>query len=216
MAIELRVGANPEEATALALEVVRALRPRTLALSGGRTPQDLHAQMATVDFNWSDIDVFFADERCVPPDHVDSNYRLAHESLLSRVPARVHRMRGEDCNAEAYESIVRERLGATPVLDLALLGMGGDGHTASLFPGDPALEERERLVLRVERPDHPRLTLTLPVLTAARVALFLVTGEDKREAVRQLLDGDESIPATLVRAGRVVLVVDRAAAGNRG
>ena len=213
MPIEVLVADDPTHATELALEEVRTLRPRTIALSGGSTPQPLHARMATLDLDWEQVEFFFADERCVPPDHEDSNYRLARESLLSKVSARVNRMRGEDCDAEAYEQIVRERLGDVPVLDLALLGMGADGHTASLFPGDAALEERTRLVLRVVRPDHPRLTLTLPVLSAARLALFLVAGEDKREAVRRLSEGDESIPATLVQAQRVVLVADRAALG---
>ena len=213
MPIEVRPAEDLAHATELALEEVRALRPRTIALSGGSTPQPLHAQLATLDLDWPQVEFFFADERCVPPDHEDSNYRLAHESLLSHVPAQVHRMRGEDCDAEAYEEIVRQHLGDPPVLDLALLGMGVDGHTASLFPGDAALEERERLVLRVVRPDYPRLTLTLHVLSAARVALFLVSGEDKHEAVRRLIDRDESIPATLVRAERVVLVADRAALG---
>ena len=213
MPLEVLAADDLTRATELALEEVRALRPRTIALSGGMTPQPLHARMATLDLDWEQVEFFFADERCVPPDHEDSNYRLAHESLLSHVPAQVHRMRGEDCDAEAYEEVVNQRLGDPPVLDLALLGMGLDGHTASLFPGDAALEERMRLVLRVVRPDHPRLTLTLPVLSAARLALFLVTGEDKREAVQRLIDGDESIPAAVVRAQRVVLVADRAALG---
>jgi len=211
--IEVLAANDPTHATEIALEEVRRLRPRTIALSGGQTPQPLHARMASLDLGWEQVEFFFADERCVPPDHEDSNYRLAHESLLSNVSAQVHRMRGEDCNAEAYEEVVRQRLGDVPELDLALLGMGADGHTASLFPGDTALEERTRLVLRVVRPDHPRLTLTLPVLSAARLALFLLTGEDKRGAVQRLIEGDEAIPAARVRAQRVVLIADRAALG---
>ena len=101
----------------------------------------------------------------------------------------------------------------TPRLDLALLGMGADGHTASLFPGDAALEERERLVVRVSRPDHQRLTLTLPVLSAAKVALFLVSGADKREALSRVLAG-EDLPAARVTAERVLFVADREAAGG--
>jgi 6-phosphogluconolactonase len=195
-----------------AAEAIADLRPRSIALAGGGTPRGVYRRLVSMRVDWAALDVFFGDERCVPPDHPDSNFRMAHEALLGAVPARVHRMPGETCDAGGYEATLRAVLGPRPALDLVLLGLGEDGHTASLFPGDPALEESERLVAHVERPDHPRLTLTLPVLNAARVALFLVAGESKREPLRRLLAGDESIPAARVHASRILVFADRAAA----
>jgi 6-phosphogluconolactonase len=197
-----------------AAERFLALRPRTLALAGGSTPRRLYERLAACDFPWSETEVFFGDERCVPPDHPDSNYRMAHEALLSRVRARVHRMPGETCDAAAYEEELTSLFGpALPKFDLVLLGLGIDGHTASLFLGDPALDVRDRRVVRVQRPDHPRLTLTLPVLSAAKAAMFLVSGESKREPLCQLLAGVD-IPAARVRARRVIIIADEAAAGR--
>jgi 6-phosphogluconolactonase len=191
-------------------------RPRTLILAGGRTPRELYLRLATQVYDWDSVDVFFSDERCVPPDHPDSNFRMANETLLSKVSARVHRMRGENCDAAAYEQELQAVFGAgLPSFDLTFLGMGADGHTASLFPGDPALEESERLVVRVARPDHPRLTLTLPVLSASRLAVFLVPGKDKRQALRWVL-ADEDLPAARVAARRVVIIADAAAAPPSG
>ena len=195
-----------------AAERFLALRPRTLVLSGGSTPRCFYERLATCDYSWSDTDVFFSDERCGPPEHEASNFRMANEALLSKVPAQVHRMPAEQCDATAYEEELRERFGPeVPEFDLVLLGLGEDCHTASLFPGDAALQERERWVARVERPDYARLTLTLPVLSAATVALFLVAGASKREALGRLL-GDEDVPAAQVRARQVVILADRAAA----
>jgi len=191
-----------------------ALRPRFVALAGGSTPRRLYERLAACDFPWSETEVFFGDERCVPPDHPDSNYRMAHEALLSRVQARVHRMPGETCDASAYEEDLARVFGpGLPEFDLVLLGLGVDGHTASLFPGDPALDVTDRHVVRVQRPDHPRLTLTLPVLSAAKVAMFLVSGESKREPLRRLLAGAD-IPAARVRARQVIIIGDEAAAGR--
>lgn len=208
---ELRITDDPAAAAAdLFLEVA----PRTVALAGGTTPRRAYERLATLDYPWTEVDVFFGDERCVPPDHADSNFQMAHEALLSKVPVHVHRMPGELCDAAPYERELLEVLGSNPALDLVILGLGEDGHTASLFPGDPAVEEIDRLVVRVERPDHPRLTLTLPTLSAAPVALFLVEGKRKREAVRGLLTGDD-IPATRVASDRVVILVDPAAAPYR-
>jgi 6-phosphogluconolactonase len=122
-------------------------------------------------------------------------------------------MPGATCDALAYEADLRSIFGeGTPAFDLILLGLGEDGHTASLFPGDPALEVRDHLVVRVTRPDHPRLTLTLPVLKAARLVLFLVAGASKREALRRLLN-NEDIPAARVHAARTLVISDPAAAG---
>jgi len=191
-----------------------ALRPRFVALAGGSTPRRLYERLAACDFPWSETEVFFGDERCVPPDHPDSNYRMAHEALLSRVQARVHRMPGETCDASAYEEDLARVFGpGLPEFDLVLLGLGVDGHTASLFPGDPALDVTDRHVVRVQRPDHPRLTLTLPVLSAAKVVMFLVSGESKRESLRRLLAGAD-IPAARVRGRQVIIIGDEAAAGR--
>src|SRR2546428_1503816 len=187
-----------------------ALRPRTVALAGGSTPRPVYQRLAACEFPWSQTEVFFGDERCVPPDHPDSNYRMANEALLSKVPAIVHRMPGESCDAAAYEDELTQVFGqGLPVFDLVLLGLGEDAHTASLFPGDAALDERTRRVVRIQRPDHARLTLTLPVLSAARVALFLVAGASKRDALRRLL-AKEDIPAARVTAAKVVIVTDEA------
>jgi 6-phosphogluconolactonase len=200
------------DVAAAAADRFTALRPRTVALAGGSTPRRLYERLAHEDLPWPKIDVFFGDERCVPPDHPDSNYRLASEALLSKVAARVHRMPGETCDAEAYEDELSRVFGSGPPrFDLVLLGLGEDGHVASLFPGDPALDITDRLVVRVRRPDHPRLTLTLPVLSAANVALFLVSGASKREALSRLLEHDD-IPAARVRAKETVIIADEAAA----
>lgn len=199
----------------LAEEAVRRFiqaRTRSVALAGGSTPRPFYEALADQRYPWSEVHVLFGDERCVPPDHEDSNFRMANEALLSKVDAQVHRMPGESCDAGAYEDELHAVFGpGPPRLDLVVLGLGQDGHTASLFPGDPALEERSRLVVRVERPDHPRLTLTYAVLDRARLALFLVDGEHKREALGRLM-ADEDIPAARVASERVVVVADRAAA----
>jgi 6-phosphogluconolactonase len=200
------------DVAAAAAERFLSLRPRTVALAGGSTPRRLYERLAQSDYAWAETEVFFGDERCVPPDHPASNYRMAREALLSKVPARVHRMRGEECDATAYEEELSEVFGAgLPEFDLMLLGLGEDGHTASLFPGDPALDASAERVVRVQRPDYARLTLTLPVLSAARVALFLVSGASKRQALRRLLAHDD-IPAAHVAAKQVVIIADEAAA----
>ncbi len=199
-----------------ALELYLDVEPRTLALSGGSTPRPLYERLAQVPYPWEQVDVLFTDERCVPPDHAHSNFRMVDEALLSRLARRprVHRMPGETCDADTHERHLREVFGDRIPLDLAVLGLGADGHTASLFAGDPALEETGRWVADVERPDHPRLTLTLAALSSAAAAMFLVTGEEKRPALRRLVAGDD-IPATRVRANRVLALADPAAAGGR-
>lgn len=200
-----------------ALTVFQEAAPLSIALAGGATPRSFYELLAREarGYPWRDVDVVFGDERCVPPDHPDSNYGMVFLTLLSKVDARVHRMPGDTCDAEAYERTLSRVFGPRiPSIDLVLLGLGEDGHTASLFPGDPAVKETERLVVRVERPDHPRLTLTVPVLSAARFVLFLVAGEAKREALRRLMAGDRGIPAARVEAERVVVLADRSAAGG--
>ncbi len=195
-----------------AAERFLALRPRTVALAGGSTPRRLYERLATCEFDWEETNIFFGDERCVPPDHPDSNFRMANDALLSKVPARVHRMPGDTCDAEDYDEELSRVFGpGLPRFDLVILGLGEDGHTASLFPGDPALVEKQRRVVRVRRPDCARLTLTLPVLSAASVALFLVSGAAKRDALRRLLSG-EDIPAARIQPKKVIIVADEGAA----
>jgi 6-phosphogluconolactonase len=173
------------------------------ALAGGKTPEQLYGLLARPPYaasptggvgriDWSRVHFFWSDERCVPPEHPDSNYRMARESLLDRVrppEGHVHRMRGEQPPSAEASRYERELGGgaagsaetAPPRLDLILLGMGSDGHTASLFPGDAALDERTRWVAaaRTNGPGVARLTFTLPLINAARAVLFLVAGKDK-------------------------------------
>ena len=218
------------EAATKALADVGTFR---VALSGGTTPQGLYARLAAEPFrsrvDWARIQVFWGDERCVPPDHPDSNYRLAHELLLSRVPVRpenVYRVRGEatdpDLTAAEYAGELQTafglKRGELPRFDLILLGMGADGHTASLFPHSPALREVTRLAVAVyvDAVKGYRITLTLPVLNSAAAILFLASGSNKAERLRAVLGGKPShaAPASMVRPERGTLhwVVDRAAA----
>jgi 6-phosphogluconolactonase len=193
-----------------AVERFLALRPRTVALTGGSTPRAFYERLAGVEYAWADTHLFFGDERCVPPDHRDSNFRMADEALLSRVPARVHRMPGETCDAAACERELASVFGeGLPAFDLVLLGLGEDGHVASLFPGAASLGVTDRHVIRVEHSDHARLTLTLPVINAARHVLFLVEGERKRDALRRLVAGDD-IPAARVTAPATILADESA------
>ena len=207
---ELRVVDDiAEAAEQLFLEVA----PRTIALSGGSTPEAAYRRLAGVSYPWEDVDVFLGDERCVPPDHEDSNLRMARETLLDHVPARAHPM--TDCDADAYERELRSVFGeGVPAFDFVFMGLGPDGHTASLFPGKPAVDVGDRLAVYVPEPGmepfHPRLTLTVPVFRNAKLMAFLVSGEDKRERVRQLLDGAD-IPAARAAAPNTVVLVDAAA-----
>ena len=198
-----------------------------VALAGGSTPKMTYEILAREyggpeDLDWSKVHAFFGDERSVPPDHEDSNYRMAREALLSHVPVgSVHRMRGEMEPREAaalYEEELEEFFGGPPVLDLVLLGIGEDGHTASLFPDTPALDARDRWAVEnpVEKLNTTRLTLTVPAVDAARKVAFLVAGEGKAEALEEILEGDANphkYPAKLVRPeAEVAWMVDRAAA----
>ncbi len=202
-----------------------------IALSGGSTPRRAYEQAAELDADWSHATLWFGDERCVPPDHEHSNFGMARRALLSRLgtgadaPA-VRRMEGERGPAEgaaAYEEALREEFGdAAPRLDLVLLGLGPDMHTASLFPGDDALGAEGRYATGVETPGMaplvPRITLTLDAINAARDVLFLIAGEDKADAVAGAF-GDAPgphAPASLVRpdAGNLTLLLDPAAAAR--
>ena len=198
-----------------------------VALAGGSTPKATYEVLArdhAGDVDWPNVHVFFGDERTVPPDHEDSNYRMAREALLDHVPiGSVHRMRGElppDEAAASYEEDLGQFFGGPfPVLDLVMLGIGNDGHTASLFPETLALRVTDCLAVAnpVPKLDTTRLTLTVPVLNAAREVHFLVAGEGKAEALREILEDDTDprrYPAKLVRpTGDPTWMVDRAAAG---
>ena len=200
-----------------------------VALAGGTTPKATYEILVREyggpkGLDWSKVHVFFGDERTVPPDHEDSNYRMAQEALLSRVPVgSVHRMRGELDPREAatlYEKDLEEFFGGPPVLDLVLLGMGEDGHTASLFPRTPALDVCDRWVVEnpVEKLDTTRLTLTVPSVNAASAVNFLVSGEGKADALKKILEEvaePQEYPANLIQpAGELVWMVDAAAASS--
>ena len=192
-----------------------------VALTGGSTPRATYERVAAGRRDWSGVDVWFTDERCVPPDHEHSNFRMAEQALLAKIEgATVHRMRGElgpHDGAAAYHNEL-EAFGPDQ-LDLILLGLGPDAHICSLFPGDDALGERERRVVGVETPGMaplvPRITLTLPVVSSSRQIVFLLTGEDKAEAVERAFNGppDPRAPGSLVE-GPVVALLDPAAAAR--
>lgn len=194
----------------------------SIALTGG-SAANLYAELAPA-LPQRRVQIWFGDERCVPPDHADSNMRLAREKLLSRLElpdGSLHRMRGEDdpdAAARAYEA---ELLDATDggAIDLVHLGMGPDGHVCSLFPGHALLQEKERLVAAIHdspKPPAARITLTLPCLAKAKRALFLVLGESKADAVRAAIEDPAStLPAALVhRMGHATWLLDRAAASK--
>lgn len=204
----------------------------SVALSGGSTPRSLYAYLALPEvsrrIHWNAVHLFWGDERCVPPDHTDSNFRMVSETLLEHIPipqSNIHRIPGELQPAEAaahYEHDLRNYFGETPRIDLALLGMGEDGHTASLFPGSPALDEMTHWVVDVEHliPPPPlvsRITLTLPVFNAAHNIVFLVAGLSKAARLAEVLAGSvqpDSLPAQAIHPvqGRLFWMVDQFAA----
>jgi 6-phosphogluconolactonase len=208
-----------------------------VALAGGTTPARMYEILAEArgrTLDWGRVHVFFDDERCVRPDHPSSNYATVRRCLLDRIEAeqrRVHRIEGElqppECAAERYESLLRTFFGAADAgppeastFDLVLLGVGEDGHTASLFPGSRAVAEKQRWAVHTRAPQGvtvpDRITLTLPVINAARCGMFLVTGGNKSRVVRPLLAGlgDPGWPAAMIQcAGGVEWHVDEAAAG---
>lgn len=238
---DVRILTTPQELfESAAEEVIRAAKEAeeahgrfTIALSGGSTPKNLYNLLATNARNalpWDRMFFFWGDERHVPPTHPESNYRMANEVMLSKVPVpagNIFRMPAENPDAarvaEDYEKTLRQffQLSATevPQFDLILLGMGPDGHTASLFPGTTALQEKARLVVAnwVEKLKTHRLTLTLPVLNGARRVAFLVSGMDKADVLKTVLEENvpgEQYPAKLVNpiSGKLIWFVDRAAA----
>jgi 6-phosphogluconolactonase len=195
-----------------------------LVITGGSSPRAAYERAAARGADWSGVTVWFSDERCVPPDHESSNFKMANDALLSRLdrPPQVLRMEGErgpDEGAAAYEDELRER---DARFDLVLLGLGPDAHTASLFPGKPAVQESQRLVVGVPEagmePQVPRVTLTLPLFNTAREVVFLIAGADKAEAVMRAFGDppDESAPSAHVRpgAGTLDVVLDAPAAAR--
>jgi 6-phosphogluconolactonase len=202
----------------------------SIALSGGSTPKTLYERLATPPYaqriDWSKTHVFWGDERCVPPDHVDSCYRMAREALLDHVPLppeNIYRIEGEGPPQEAasgYERILHTYFGDnTPRFDLILLGMGDDGHTASLFPGTTALHEEKRWVIEnyVEAKQMWRVTLTKTAINAAANVMFLVAGAGKAERLRDVLQGGYDpyrLPSQMVKpeAGSLMWFVDQDAA----
>lgn len=204
-----------------------------VALSGGSTPRGMYRALAAPPYrdqvNWNAVQVFFSDERFVPPESEESNYHLARQELLSQVqiPDRfVHRVATVDIlpaeSAALYEQGIRRVLQAgldeVPSFDLIFLGLGPDGHTASLFPGTEALQERDLLVAAnfVPELDSWRITFTYPLLNAARQVAFLVEGAGKAEMVRRVIEGDAELPASLIRpiTGELVWMLDQAAAAD--
>ena len=196
-----------------------------IALNGGSTPRPVYEQLPALLDAWDDVHVWFADERCLPPDHEESNYRLARETLIAGAgirDAHVHRIRGElgpEEGARAYAAELAEHLeldeDGMPVLDIAHLGLGPDGHTASLFPNHRSLEITGwATIAETDSPKPPpeRISLSLPCLNAARLRVLHTVGEAKRDAVSRVLGPpDPAIPASLLERRRLELIVDDAA-----
>ncbi len=209
---ELRVVAHVPQAFA---ELVAAEAPPTMALSGGDTARQCYELLAVADVAWGEVSIYFGDERWVPIGEPDSNEGMARFAFIDTViPREVHSLRHagntiEDA-AAAYDTLVR----GLEAIELVHLGLGPDGHTASLFPGSPSLDERERFVIPTgdDLHPHPRLTFTYPAIARARLAVFTVAGGDKRDALARIKTG-EDLPAARVRADRIVWLVDAAANG---
>jgi 6-phosphogluconolactonase len=208
----------------------------SIALSGGSTPKTLYELLAGPHYrpqiDWSKVLIFFGDERCVPPDHPESNYRMANTAMLSRVPIpgdNVYRIRGEIDPQEAakeYELILKEKFGDAGGVDVNLLGMGGDGHTASLFPGTAAVNELVHLAV-ANYAEHSttgkswRVTLTAPFINRSHQILIMVGGKDKAARVAEVLEGPrdpQRLPIQLIDPpqGKVTWLIDVAAAAMGG
>jgi 6-phosphogluconolactonase len=228
---EIVVRDDPAEDCASRLAAAAAAGSH-IAVTGGSTPRVCYQRVAGMDVDWSEATVWFSDERCVPPDDELSNYGMVKNALLDELPAAdaggpvVKRMRGEQgphAGAEDYERELRGALGEElPRLDVIMLGLGPDAHVASLFPNQPTLQVQDRLAVGVEEagmePYVPRISLTLPVINAARAVVFLVTGKDKADAVARAFGGEPTpdAPGSLVRpnAGTLTLLLDPAAASR--
>jgi 6-phosphogluconolactonase len=196
--------------------LVHELAPASIALSGGGTARRCYELLAVADVDWRSVGVWFGDERWVPIHDRDSNEGMARVSFLDEVePRAIHSMKDAGPTIEAAAQSYDDALRGSAPIELVHLGLGPDGHTASLFPGSPALTELERLVVPTGDDEHPhqRLTLTYAAIARSSLAVFTVAGADKRGALEQVKTSDEP-PAARVRAERVVWLVDRAAAGE--
>lgn len=222
-----------ERIVAAAHEAVTHEGSFSIALSGGSTPKGLYQLLASPEYKdrmpWADTEVFFGDERCVPPDHKDSNFKMAHETLLSKVPippTSVYRMKGEiepGAAADEYEQLLLERFGVEAGIDVVLLGMGDDGHTASIFPHTPATRETRRSVLGYFAENSStgkswRITLTAPFINRSRQVMFLIAGASKAARLSEVMEGPrdpERLPSQLIAPtdGELVFLLDAAAAG---
>jgi 6-phosphogluconolactonase len=212
----------PERSYAVAAAVrIAGLLPKSgnVVITGGTTAGAVYRALASMQLDWSAIDILFSDERCVPPDDDNSNYKMAKETLLDHIaPRAVHRIRGEDDPEQAAAAYARE---IAPLvergLDLTILGMGADCHIAALFPGSLALSETERLAVVVDRPDGMRgITLTPPALLSSRHVALIVTGESKAEAIKQAMNGNSDpneCPVRSLEALDATILVDSLAAG---
>jgi 6-phosphogluconolactonase len=223
--------------TDAAVKAATARGVARIAISGGTTPKAMFALLADPagpflkQVPWDKIELYWVDERCVPPDNVESNYRMTKEAMLSKVPLpaeRIHRMEGElepEVAAARYESTIRNTFkleGAqTPTFDLVLLGMGDDGHTASLFPHTEALNEMSHIVVpnHVPQKDAWRITLTWPVINQGREVAFLIEGAGKAQVLHEVFLGPyqpETYPSQLIRpaSGKLALLLDAAAASK--
>jgi 6-phosphogluconolactonase len=214
-------------AAAVVAEVIDATsEPVHVALAGGTTPERCHELLVPLVGDWSHVHIWVSDERAVPPDDDDSNFKMVRRSLLDHItipPENVHRVLGElgaDEAADAYEAEIRERVPAgpdgVPAFAVIMAGMGPDGHTLSLFPGHPELEIRDRLVVGLHdspKPPPDRITFTLALVEAASRTLLLVAGEGKRDAAARCIAGpDPATPASLLAVGSLEIVIDEAAA----
>jgi 6-phosphogluconolactonase len=233
-AASLHVFDNPQSvAVAVAEWIANRIAETTdvfrMALSGGNTPRLLYQRLASPEYRnrieWRRVELFWGDERFVPHNDPRSNYRMARETLLAHAPVlidHIHPIPTEgdpDIAARKYEGVLKGIYGADslsqsrPLFDLVLLGLGDDGHTASLFPGSPALDEHTHWVLAVEGKDEPRITLTYPTLQSAGAVVFVADGADKADAVARVRSGDKTLPAARLKArGEVLWFIDRAAA----
>ena len=238
--MQLHIAANTSELSIQAADFIVAhinatlqKQPKfTIALSGGSTPKALHELLASNAYknsvNWSRVHVFWGDERFVPHDHPDSNYRMTHEVMLTKAPIATENIHPVPTDgtpeqaAQRYQQTLQQAYGAAtldpsrPLFEITLLGLGADGHTASLLPAEPVLEERKRWVVAVShgRPEV-RITMTYPVIESSRHVAFLVAGREKATILKIVREGHSDVPAARVRpVGQLFWFVDRAAAGE--
>jgi len=219
--------ADPKELARGAAEFFVAQLPETVALSGGSTPKlmfQILAEQFRDDVPWESIQFFWSDERHVPPDHPESNYRMANEALLSHVAVsanNIHRIHSENPNAadaaaEYEKTIIAVTKQPLPRLDLIFLGLGTDGHTASIFPGSEVLHETKHIVAApyVEKFKSHRITMTLPLINNGSSVVFLVSGAEKAEIVKEVLEGEDKYPAQAVKPtqGELIWMLDEDAA----